>query len=287
MRPAIPDSDLEVLHAIEQEALAGLNLGFDPQVLQILEDVDAAERDIEMLKTRISEEVLSRLFNIANSVHYGHLLKGKVDNFYQVVSRLGMSFTKTLVIILAPFTLVRSREAEIVFARCFATSVLAGKILAREFGLREDDAKRVELGGLFCEIGKIIMILHQEHHAETWKQPDRPRDFIDQYHSYFGEKIIEKFNLPDYLRDMVRIEHLMLGEDLVTLPGIVRLAWHSVDASFRRRGKLVIGSPMPDQGKGVVSTRGSLILEQFRAIGLEKYLELIPTMNSGQRSNHN
>ncbi len=158
MAEKIGDREREILDAIDTKVLSGLDLGFDPEVLQTLENVDANEREIEMLKAKISEEVLSRLFNIANSVHYGHLRKGKVDNFYQVVSRLGMSFTRTLIVALALFSLVRSREAEIVFARSFAVSVLGGKILARELGLREDDAKKVELGGLLSEIGKVIMI---------------------------------------------------------------------------------------------------------------------------------
>ena len=101
MAEKIGDREREILDAIDTKVLSGLDLGFDPEVLQTLENVDANEREIEMLKAKISEEVLSRLFNIANSVHYGHLRKGKVDNFYQVVSRLGMSFTRTLIVALA------------------------------------------------------------------------------------------------------------------------------------------------------------------------------------------
>lgn len=271
----VNEQDLKILNAIEQKVMAGLDLGFDPQVLQILDDVDADEREIEQLKNRISTEVLGRLFNIANSVYYGHLRKGKVDNFYQVVSRLGMSYTKTLVIILAPFSLVRSRQAETVFARCFAVSILAGKILAREFALREDDSKRVELGGLFSEIGKIIMILCRENHREQWEEWNISDEFFERYHPYFGTRMIEKFNLPDYLREMVASEHVVMGKDMLSLPGIVRLAWSTVDSSFRKFGKFVIESPMPDTDGVILSTQGSLMLDQFRAIGLEKYLEII------------
>ena len=275
MNDPINEKDLAILQVIEDEVLTGLNLGFDPQVLQILDDADAEEKEIELLKTRISEEVLMRLFNIANSVYYGHLRKGKVDNFYQVVSRLGMSYTKTLIVILAPFALLRSADAEIVYARCFATAMVGGNILAREFGLREDDAKKVELGGLFSEIGKIIVMLHQEHHADSWKELNPPDDFMEKYHPWFAEKMVERFNLPEYLKDMICCRHIKLGIDLLTLPGITHLAWSSVDASFRSAGKFVIDSPMPDPEGQVITTQGAIISDQFRAIGLEKYLKII------------
>ena len=86
--------------------------------------------------------------------------------------------------------------------------------------------------------------------------------------------MIEKFHLPDYLENMISSECLSFGEELITLPGILRLAWCAVDESFRRTGKFTIESPMPDP-KGVIpSTKGSLILEQFRTVGLEGTLRL-------------
>lgn len=284
MNTQISDKEATILNAVEKEVLAGLNLGFDLQVLEILEDPDADERQIEMLKTRISEEVLIRLFNIANSVHYGHLRKGKVDNFYQLVSRLGMSFTKTLILILSLFALVRSREAETVFARCFAVSVIAGKVLGRELGLREDDAKKVELGGLFCEIGKVVMILYKERYPREWDKMDPPDDFLDKFNSYFGEQMIEKFKLPDHLREMVATDHISLGEELLTLSGILHIARCAVDAGFKKSGKLVLHSPMPDMNSAMASNRGSFIYEQFKAIGLEKYIEIVRRTPSQKRN---
>lgn len=284
MNRQISEKEAAILSAIEKKVLAGLNLGFDPQVLQVLEDPDAEERRIEMLKTRISEEVLSRLFNVANSVHYGHLRKGKVDNFYQLVSRLGMSFTKTLILILALFALARSRETQTLFARCFAVSVIAGKVLGRELGLREDDAKKVELGGLFCEIGKVVMILYKERYLQEWNQMDPPDDFLDKFNSYFGEQMIEKFKLPDHLRDMIAADHIHLGEELLTLSGILHVARCAVDASFEKSGKLVIHCPMPVMNSTMAVTKGSFIYEQFKAVGIEKYIEIVGRASPTKKS---
>ena len=71
-----------------------------------------------------------------------------------------MDFARVLIIFLASAALSKDKEVNIIFAKSFATSILGGRILAKEFGLRDNDAKKVELGGLLLEIGKIIIAIY-------------------------------------------------------------------------------------------------------------------------------
>ena len=266
----------QILLDIEDKILNRVNLGFDPEVLDLLNNPDASERQIELLKAKIGDEILAKLFSIANSVYYGQLKRGPVDTFYKVVSRLGMDFARVLIIFLAFAALSKDKEVKIIFAKSFATSLLGGRILAKEFGLRDNDAKKVELGGLLLEIGKIIIAIYRSLYNDDYEQAEIEEDFISQYHSLLGLKIVDKFKLPEFLKDMISTECLTLETELISLSGIVIVAYSIVDSSFRRFGnKLVIASPMPDPNGTVVHTIGAVVEETFRAVGLAGYIEII------------
>jgi len=265
---------IRLLDLIEEKMIDKVTLGFSPEVLEILDDVEASNQEIEMLKARIGNEILMRIFNVANSAYYGSLRKGSIYTFYEVVTRLGMSHTKALIIILALQIMARDdKEIEVIFARSFASSVL-GKILAQQFGIREDNAKRVELGGLFSEIGKMIIVLYRKLHAAEDKKIDE--EFIHKYHQYLSERIIEKFALPEYLRQMVFADTIVVESNYVTVSGITQLAVNYVAANFSRFGnRLVIEAlPLP-AGQDQSLSLDRVIEEQFNAVGLSRYLHII------------
>jgi hypothetical protein len=266
----------QILLDIEDKILNRVNLGFDPEVLDLLNNPDASERQIELLKAKIGNEILAKLFSVANSVYYGQLKRGPVDTFYKVVSRLGMDFARVLIIFLAFAALSKDKEVKIIFAKSFATSLLGGRILAKEFGLRDNDAKKVELGGLLLEIGKIIIAIYRSLYNDDYEQAEIEEAFISQYHSLLGLKIVDKFKLPEFLKDMISTKCLTLETELISLSGIVIVAYSIVDLSFRRFGnKLVIASPMPDPDGTVVHTIGAVVEETFKAVGLSGYIEII------------
>lgn len=265
-----------ILSDIEDKIFNKINFGFDPEVLDVLNNHDASEQKIELLKTKIGDELLVRLFGIANSAYYGPLKKGSVDTLYKVVSRLGMDFARVLIIFLAFAAVSKNKEIKTIFAKSFATSIVGGKILAKEFGLRDNDAKKVELGGLLLEIGKIIFALYRSLHKDAYEEAEIGEEFISQYHSSLGVKIIEKYELPEFLKEMISTDCLTLEKELISLSGIVMLAYSIVDLSFRRFGnKLVIASPMPDPDGMVVHTTGAVVQETFRAVGFGEYIEVI------------
>jgi hypothetical protein len=216
-----------------------------------------------------------RVFNIANSAYYGSLRKGSIYTFYEVVTRLGMNHTKALIIVLALQILARDdKEIEVVFARSFASSVL-GKILAQQFGLREENAKSVELGGLFSEIGKMIILLYRKLHAADDERIDE--DFIRKYHPYLAERIIEKFALPDFLKQMVFAESIIVEENYVTVSGLAQIAIDIVAASFQKfHNHLVIEALSSSVwGRDEQMALETIIENQFNAVGLSKYLRII------------
>ena len=244
----------QIISDIEDKILNNVNLGFDPDVLTVLSNPDADESEIELLV---------RLFSIANSAYYGHLKRGTVDTFYKVVSRLGMDFARVLIIFLSFAALSKDREVRIICAKSFATSVIGGRMLAKEFGLRDDDARKVEIGGLLLEIGKIIIALYRSLYKDEYEQ------------AQIGEDFMEKFGLPEFLKDVISMTCLTLETELISLSGVVIVAYSIVDLSFRRfDNKLVLLSPMPDSEGTIVHTMGATIEEIFKAVGLGGYIEI-------------
>ena len=265
---------IDLLDAIEEKMLDKVTLGFSPEILAILDNVEASNHEIEMLKPRIGNEIMMRIFNIANSAYYGSLRKGSIYTFYEVVTRLGMSHTKALIIILGLQLLARDdKEIEVIFARSFASSVI-GKVIAQQFGMRDDAAKKVELGGLFSEIGKMIIVLYKKLHAPEDERIDEI--FINKYHAYLSERIIDKFALPDYLKAMIFSEGLVVEANYLTMSGMTQLAVNVVAASFNKfHNHLVIEAlPLP-MGQDQVLALDSIIEEQFNAVSLGKYLRII------------
>jgi hypothetical protein len=269
------DEIVSLLDAIEEKMIDKVTLGFSPEVLAILDNVEASNHEIELLKARIGNEILMRIFNIANSAYYGSLRKGSIYTFYEVVTRLGMNHTKALIIILALQILARDdQEIEVIFARSFASSVL-GKILAQQFGMREDNAKRVELGGLFSEIGKMIIVLYKKLHAAEDERIDE--DFIKRYHPYLAERIIERFALPDYLKQMIFSESIIVEANYITVSGIAEIAINIVEASFNKYHNRLVMEAIPSSGRDrdEMLSLDCIIEDQFNAVGLGKYLRII------------
>ncbi len=269
-----PDHVMNIFDDIEAKMMDEETLGFSPDVLAALDNVEASESDIEMLKYRISHDILFGLFHIAGSVYYGSIQKGSIHTFSEVITRLGMHHAKAMIIMLAMHILSKKDEAiETVFARSFASSVI-GRILAHQVGMREEAVKNVELGCLFSEIGRMILLIYKKLHA-----PDDPRideNFIDQYHVYLTERIIDTFSLPDYLKTMLFHEGVVVEGPYITASGLVRLAVQFVSACFsRHRNHLIIEPVAAPSGQDESISLAHIIEDQFRAVGLEKYLMIV------------
>jgi hypothetical protein len=269
--------DLEILTEIEETVIKKINLGFDPRVLEILDREDATKNQIESLKEMISKEIVIRLFSLGNSIYYGRLRAGKFSSFSEIILRLGMDPSKIYILSLSLFFMNPDREFISLAARSFIISIL-GKILAVQMGLKDEDVKKVELGGLFLKVGKVFMLLYERQRGEPLDE-----GFISRCYPYLGLKMIERFKLPDFLNEVLSAPVCSFTENSFSVRGMVQLAHTVVDKGFKKYGKFVIQSPMPDREGLVTSTLGSIMAAQLEAVGLGAYLEIIPTPSRKQQ----
>jgi hypothetical protein len=264
------------IETIELALIKDSVLGFDPAILSILDDVEIGQDEIENLKSRLGADVFIYLFNIANSAYHGSLKMGPVKHFFDVVNRLGMQYTKGLILQFAmQHSLARGdHDAEIIFAKNFAASVVGG-IMARGLGFRDDGARKVELACLLSNIGALMMTVYRNHyHTGDFVLSD---DFIEQNQVYLTERIIRRFQLPEYLHEMIMTKCFILERMGIGLPAVVKLAIAAVDWSFRTLdNKLVFRSPQTSPDDRFTPSLAAIVEEQFAAVGLKKYLIILP-----------
>ena len=277
--PVDQETDRELLRDIQEYGLKEIRVGFSSDILTILDDPEARSSKIEILKDKLDKEIVLRLFAVANSVRYGKLSAGSVHTFFDVVMRLGMTYTKVLIAALSIATLSHDAAYEAASARSFATSLL-GRLFAQKMRVPEDDVRKVELGGLFFEVGKLVIRLYHAAHPGIRASSE----FIDRYHPYIGIALVEHMELlPEFLVEIISPHTFMLEEDALSVTAIVDLAHNIVYDSFKRHGKLVIASPLPDADGYVTSTIGSVLEDQFAALGLGQYIEVVPMPSRRER----
>jgi hypothetical protein len=268
------DSPMERIDIIEETLLHEDVLGFDPVVLSVLDDPNASQKDIENLKIKLGPDIFNYLFSLANCAYHGSLKMGKVRYFFEVVTRVGMEHTKVAILMFAMHRLARGDDAtELLYVKSFAASVV-GRILAQGLGFRDDAARKVELGCLLYHFGFLMMLVYRNRGQEGDVPLDD--DFIQKYQSALTERILCRFQLPDYLREMVITRCFTLDRMAINLTGVVQLAISTVEMSFQRyHNRLVVQSPMPSSDNDLSITLGAIIEEQFAAAGLRKYLQIM------------
>jgi hypothetical protein len=262
------------IETIELTLVKDSVLGFDPSILFVLDDVEIGQREIENMKAKLGTDVFTYLFNIANSSYHGSLKMGPVKHFFDVVNRLGTQYTKVLILLYAMQRLARGdQEAEIIFAKSFSASVV-GRIMARGFGFRDDGARQVELACLLAGIGALMMTVYRNrYHTADFVVSN---DYIDQNHLYLTERIMRRFQLPEYLDKMILSNCFVLERMGIGLATVVRLAICAVDCSFRNlHNKLMFRSPYISLEDRFNPSLVGMIEEQFAAAGLKKYLVIL------------
>lgn len=263
------------INRIELDMVKDAVFGFDPTILLVLDNVEIGQREIENLKSRLGPDIFTYLFNIANSAYHGSLKMGSVQHFFDVVSRLGIQYTKALILQYTLHNIARgTHETEIIYAKSFAASV-AGRIMARGLGFHDDDARKVELACLLSSLGILMMTVYRNHHNTGDLVVSD--DFIEHNHHYLTERIIRRFQLPEYLIEMLMVDCLSLNRMEFTLPSVVKIAIATVDWSFRTlNNKIVIRSSYSSMEDRFSPSLAGIIEEKFAAAGLQKYLMILP-----------
>jgi len=269
--------DQKTLKEIEEKTIKGFDLGFNPEILEVLDRSDVRRDEIEALRDMLGKGVVTRLYGLGNSIHYGRLRAGKFSNFSEIIFRLGFGPAKIYILSLALFFVKPGKEFAELAARSFLISFL-GKMIAQKMGFDEEEIKKVEMGGLFLKVGKVFMLLY-----ETCEKKKLDEEFISLYYPYLGLKVVDFFKLPEFLKEVISFSSLQLGENSFSISSIIELAHSAVDKSFKKFGKFVIQSPLPDEEGVVLATLGSDLASQLEAVGLGAYIEILPTLSPRQK----
>jgi len=263
------NQDRELLAAIEDYLVCEDHFGIDPRVLPILDNLDSSKMEIASIEKMINEMLSVRLRNISNSVYYGVMRRGKVKTFTDVVASLGTRPTKLFIVAMALFSRLGA-EHELLELKSFATALFA-RMIAEQMGFDPSAREKAELGGLFLNLGKVVIAAYQVK-SRTGIEPA----FVEKHHQYFATEIITRFSLPEYLWDFIREERLVLQQRTFSVQGIVYLAQCLVEKIIDQFGMIEIKSPMPEVRDNLEVTLGSIISEHFNMIGLGKFVRVIP-----------
>lgn len=271
------DADVHtILRDVEEKVLGKLDFGFEPEVLSVLSNPEASQKEIEALKGKMSPEILAKVVDIANSAYFGTLKKGKARSFYDAVLTLGMKHAEILIIYAALFIMAKGREAELILAKSFARYVLGGYVYANDLGLSREATYKVELGCLFMDIGRIVFHLYKTRYEEDYNRFGINDELIDKCHHQMGIKLCELFHIPDDLIKIIFHRYFDLDAKHVSLTGIMKTVYYLIESLFEENsGKLVLTSPMPDERQRLMHSFGVVIRDLFAAVGLSSYLEII------------
>jgi hypothetical protein len=260
---------------IFNETMGKVSLGFDPEVLKILDDPESTEKEREEIKKKISQEIASHLIQLANSAYLGKISLGKIASFATVILRLGTLYVKIFIIAFALLALAKDERSKILLAKSFSAAVV-GKLLAEQLNWQKEYVQQVEICCLFLEIGKVLLFLYETTQVEPLAE-----DFVERYHLLMALKITEKFELPEYIGLSVSSvfgdASLGYAHDSLSTEGVVMMAYATVNYIFSREHCLVIRSPMPATTDVFAKTPGKAIYNYLSSLALSNgYLRIIP-----------
>jgi len=261
------EKDRELLAAIEEFLVGEGHFGIDPQVLQVLDNVDSSKKEIAGIEEMVEVMIAVRLRNLAGSVYFGMHRHGNANSFNDVITTLGMWRAKTLIIAMALFSRLEPKHARLE-VESFAVSLFA-KMIAEQMGFDRNSGEKAELEGLFLNFGKVLIAIYQARFA-TEIEPA----FVEKYHRKFASWIIELFNLPDYLEHCIQQDRLVLDKRSFSIEGVVYLAQSLVQRMLDECGIIEVKASMPDVRDNLEVTLGSTLYEHFNMIGLGKYVKI-------------
>jgi len=259
---------------IFDETLGKVSLGFDPDVLKILDDPESSEKEREEIQKKISREIAGHLMQLANSAYFGKISLGKIASFSAVILRLGTIYVKIFIIGFGLLALARDERSKTLLAKSFSAAIV-GKLLAEEMNWQKEYVQQVEVCCLFSELGKVLLYLYEKMQDEPL-----PADFIERYHLLMALKIAEKFELPEYIGKSISYvfgdTSLNYTHHSLSTEGVMMMAYATVNYIYSREHCLVIRSPMPNSTDVFASTPGKAIYNYLSALAMSSgYLRII------------
>lgn len=220
------------------------------KVMQLLDSETATAEDLARIVAS-DPAVAARVLKISNSAFYG--CQRKIQTLSNAIVILGFNTLKSLVIaasvkqVYHPFGLTEKMLWDHSFGAALAARIIAGNTRL----VNEEEAF---LGGLFHDIGKVIMNSHdsakflsviERCYNEGLDFADAERRTYPFAHEEVGGFVLKKWNFPQILIDCVLRHHTLRFEDendlyLMRMTAVVNLA-----DNFCR--KLGIGTRTPNE----------------------------------------
>jgi len=249
------------------------------KVMQLIESEKATAE--ELAKVVASDPaVAARVLKISNSSFYG--CQRQIQTLSHAIVVLGFSTLKSLVVaasvkqVYKPYGLTEKMLWEHSFG-----AGLAARIIAKEtHAANEEEAF---LGGLFHDIGKIIMnnmdsqqfqAAMQKCYNDQVSFSEAERQVYSYTHSEVGALVIKKWNFPDILMHAVLKHHTFdFAEDedayqvrLACVVGLANMFCHKAGVGMREPDdNLELLETVPAQLLGIDQQKMDILLESFNA----------------------
>lgn len=247
------------------------------KVMQLIECESATAE--ELAKVVASDPaVAARVLKISNSSFYG--CQRQIQTLSHAIVVLGFGTLKSLVVaasvkqVYQPYGLTEKMLWEHSFG-----AGLAARIIAKETRLVSEE--EAFLGGLFHDIGKIIMnTMNSKQFQDAMMRcyndgisfAEAEQQVYSYTHSEVGGLVIKKWNFPDMLMRAVLNHHTFdFAEDedsyqvsLTCVVGLANLFCHKVGIGMREPDEeLDLVQTVPAQRLGLGEQRMETILERF------------------------
>jgi len=248
------------------------------KVMQLIENENATAE--ELAKVVASDPaVAARVLKISNSSFYG--CQRQIQTLSHAIVVLGFGTLKSLVVaasvkqVYQPYGLTEKMLWEHSFG-----AGLAARMIAAETRLVSDE--EAFLGGLFHDIGKIIMnTMNREQFQEVMQKcyndgitfEDAERQVYSYTHSEVGGLVIKKWNFPDMLMQAVLNHHSFAFTDeddsyqinLTCVVGLANLFCHKMGIGVREPDDgLDLLQTVPARRLGLNELRLATLLERFK-----------------------
>ena len=249
------------------------------KVMQLIESEKATAE--ELAKVVASDPaVAARVLKISNSSFYG--CQRQIQTLSHAIVVLGFSTLKSLVVaasvkqVYKPYGLTEKMLWEHSFG-----AGLAARIIAKE--TRAANEEEAFLGGLFHDIGKIIMnnmdsqqfqAAMQKCYNDQVSFSEAERQVYSYTHSEVGALVITKWNFPDILMHAVLKHHSFdFAEDedayqirLACVVGLANMFCHKAGVGMREPDDdLELLETVPAQLLGIDQQKMEILLESFNA----------------------
>jgi putative nucleotidyltransferase with HDIG domain len=247
------------------------------KVMQLIESESATAE--ELAKVVASDPaVAARVLKISNSSFYG--CQRQIQTLSHAIVVLGFATLKSLVVaasvkqVYQPYGLTEKMLWEHSFG-----AGLASRIIAKETRLVSEE--EAFLGGLFHDIGKIIMnTMNKQQFQEVMQRcyndglsfADAERQVYSYTHSEVGGLVIKKWNFPDMLMNAVLNHHILeFAEDedvyqvnLTCVVGLADMFCHKMGIGIREPdNELDLLQTVSARRLGLNEQRMALLLERF------------------------